>query len=1105
MSDDYNFNYEDLWFIKTVGKGSKQPLDAWGGYSQDYEEADDVYSHADVEDSSHDAWAVNGIQNIDHGEIALLIFDLDVHKAGPDFDIEDLTVPANTAIVKSQNGGFHVYFAVHSQRGSGKESDFEMTQDLTWDIDIRGSYVSHHVVAPGDIPGVTGDYELVQDESIAGVFNPGDAAETIRYKDEPLLEYQPDTAAADFEFEHSGDPPESMPACYHAGLELRLEDPEDATYNPHKVNTLTALCGIAAGYDLDEMVEHFTAEYPPGGNPVESDRGETEYQIETMARKMERGSLAPPSISSLREYGILGEDETCDCDIAYHGGDDDDGMSPAAMWEWWADARARGDIKETSVIPEQALRHVAAEHTTYDFESLGEDADEVDELPPKAHNRALSWVKHRWPEQRDLDLGEDEEVTARNYRKRDTAVYTWEDVRYIYEGGDGQPDKQGGRFAAVQLLRSKYDFATPEDTERLHLYEPDVGVYEPTAELIVDRELDANLGRFYSQHEKNEILGRLKAGTYRPRDEFEAGQIDGQYLCVENGVIDLDTRERLEHDPKYLFTSFLPVEYDPAAEPTEISTFLDDITRREEDKQTMLEMLGNTFLPSYDYESFLVLFGEGSNGKSTWYSVVRQMLGRDNVSSMTLQTLSDNQFAASNLLGKLANIGEDLPEKKIQDVGTLKDLTGGGETFVEEKGKQGFDMENRAKLMFAANRPPVLGEKSEAVKRRLLPIRLPYQFVPEPDSNDPNQKQAVKEGLVDDLTTDEELSGLLNLALDGLDRLRETGDFSLPESNDERLEYYEQFSDPIKEFAINCMENSDGVRVKKDTVYNAYTNFCRQNDYESSVDSVFWRQLRRTALNVSVVRPSADDSGRRVQYLDNTSFTEFGLKYVDEDSPNVIVDDGAAAESSAPKPTPIEAITPGYETITVDVLKVDTDTPPNGPSLSGTVEDETAPVDIVEWGDTSDFAASLEEGESYRIEKANIGYNSDGAIQAELVPNVSTLTSIQSGTGYTPGDDPDSGSDPEDAGSQSSLEDSTSDDEAVADGGKLDQKELDDKIEQWTTAKTDGSQGADRAAVAAAVAEELDEEKSRIEDRIDTLVENNRRVYEPAPDHLMVK
>lgn len=321
---DLELPYADLWYIKLINESDKNPLETWGGYSQDFEAAENVYSYEQVRESKQEYWGVVGITGEDR---YLLIFDLDVHKAPEGFDLDSVSVPTDTAIVRSQSGGLHAYFIVEDPDGPGKESDFAMRYELGWDIDIRGSYVKHHVVAPADIPGISGRYKLANDERPLTCHNAGDPGEQIRYLGdpeseqdygEPLLKHAPASGfGGSIAIGRDVEAPAEMPICYHRGLQIRAENPDDPNVNTHKVNTLTALCGLAAGYDIETMVTHFCEEFPPGAN---ADEIETKYQLKTMARKMDCESLAPPSIGTLREYGILEDSETCDCDIPYHGG-----------------------------------------------------------------------------------------------------------------------------------------------------------------------------------------------------------------------------------------------------------------------------------------------------------------------------------------------------------------------------------------------------------------------------------------------------------------------------------------------------------------------------------------------------------------------------------------------------------------------------------------------------------------------------------------------------------------------------------------------------------------------------------------------------------------
>jgi len=319
MTDSRRFDPTALLYIRTRGRSDKRPMDKWGGYDTDLADREHVYTHDEVEESDEDHWAVVDAVDGDHMTVSTLVFDLDIHKAPEDFDEDRVSVPDNTLLVKSQSGGFHVYFkVVNCDPGEFQESDFEMTQAPGWDVDIRGSAVSHHVVAPNSVPGVETPYEVVNDYRISTVTDPADAASRIQLDGEPLLEFNPDQSYnGGIEIDRDVEPPEDMPTCYHRGLQMRAANPEDDEgTNTHKVNVLTALCGLAAGYEVDTMVDHFVDEYAPGDN---ADTDKTEYQLKHLARNLDNGSYSPPALSTLRDYGILDESESCDCSIAYHG------------------------------------------------------------------------------------------------------------------------------------------------------------------------------------------------------------------------------------------------------------------------------------------------------------------------------------------------------------------------------------------------------------------------------------------------------------------------------------------------------------------------------------------------------------------------------------------------------------------------------------------------------------------------------------------------------------------------------------------------------------------------------------------------------------------
>ena len=59
-----------------------------------------------------------------------------------------------------------------------------------------------------------------------------------------------------------------------------------------------------------------------------------------------------------------------------------------------------------------------------------------------------------------------------------------------------------------------------------------------------------------------------------------------------------------------------------------------------------------------------MFLGSGENGKSVCLGYIESLIGKNNVSNISLQDLSENKFMRANLDGKSANIFPDLEQKR---------------------------------------------------------------------------------------------------------------------------------------------------------------------------------------------------------------------------------------------------------------------------------------------------------------------------------------------------------------------------------------------------------------------------------------------------------
>ena len=184
-----------------------------------------------------------------------------------------------------------------------------------------------------------------------------------------------------------------------------------------------------------------------------------------------------------------------------------------------------------------------------------------------------------------------------------------------------------------------------------------------------------------------------------------------------------------------------------------------------------------------------MLYGPGSNGKGVFIKLIEALLGLDNTSHVSLQDLERDKFAPADLYSKLANTFADLKSEKLYTSGMFKTLVSGDTIRAERKYGQPFSFRNYAKLFFSANKIPDSDDKSYAYYKRWL--ILAFDKVIEGDIKDTE--------LIDKLTTQEELSGLLNLALIALKQLHRDKGFK--DISVERIrQQYEENANTVKAF-----------------------------------------------------------------------------------------------------------------------------------------------------------------------------------------------------------------------------------------------------------------------------------------------------------------
>lgn len=418
-------------------------------------------------------------------------------------------------------------------------------------------------------------------------------------------------------------------------------------------------------------------------------------------------------------------------------------------------------------------------------------------------------------------LGEDDDLSDLNDRQKAASV--WDLLKHS----------------------DRYHVRVRRDNGSLWAY--DDGVWTSTGERALRHAAREALG---SMNYGSNVLAELKAQARAdPTVEVAPDDLglDPGYLAVENGLVDLDAAADGAGDdalrdlrPEDYALTRLPVEYDPDAAFDKWAGYVEEWAE-DGRADALQEYVGYCLhIGEIPIHRALLLVGTGANGKGTFLSVVRALLGRENTSSIELQTLANEKDAVADFYGSLANIDDDLSARKLgQGLGMFKKLVGGDRVRARHLYEDGFEFDAVGKHLYAANEVPDVNvpDDDEAFWRRWLMVEFPNHYPP--SERDPD--------LRDELTTDDALSGVLNWAIQGRKRLLEQGYFT----NEDRYaqgkrERWQAWGESVDKFISECVDRDpDADRLTTSDAHRRYAAWCRENGLDPVGQRKFTNTLKQ--------------------------------------------------------------------------------------------------------------------------------------------------------------------------------------------------------------------------------------------------------------------
>lgn len=424
-------------------------------------------------------------------------------------------------------------------------------------------------------------------------------------------------------------------------------------------------------------------------------------------------------------------------------------------------------------------------------DDIGAPFDMEEELKKEEKKTEKTKDKPKKEEKKEAKKGEKKTEKT----KKETKKEKEEENDDIGDGPHDGDKKLNNPYFYVKELMKDNKFLCFEGEEILYWFNSNTGTYSINGDSIVKKLVQKISNKDYRGVRKNHVsetialIQRNFMKTKPHEDEYK------YILLVSNGIIDMSVLKNSDDieikfipgfNSDYFILSGIPWKYMPGTDCLRIKRFLielvvgidkcklypdfnglyDNLTSEERAKsKTLLEYIGYCLLRSCDFKKCLILKGGPDSGKSKYTDLVEYFLGHDSCSGISLQEMRQ-EYNIAEVYGKMANIRAELSGKRLDDSSIVKIFINGDPVMGRIIRTRPTRFRPYAKLLYATNIIPAVSmSEDDSFFGKIILIDCPNKF-PRNDA------------FFETITTPEEMSGLLNAAIEGLKRLMKNKRFS---------------------------------------------------------------------------------------------------------------------------------------------------------------------------------------------------------------------------------------------------------------------------------------------------------------------------------------
>lgn len=375
-------------------------------------------------------------------------------------------------------------------------------------------------------------------------------------------------------------------------------------------------------------------------------------------------------------------------------------------------------------------------------------------------------------------------------------------------------------------------------------------------------------------------------GLHKRKVVWDAGGV----VATANGLLDLRTRTLGPYRPDAWCRSKIGQPYEPGAACPTLLRFLEScfVNLAAPERAAVIATIQEAFgamlsvkLLVREERKALFVLGPSRTGKTQLSTIARKLIG-DPVASPSVADVTGD-FGMQILLGARAWIRDDAvsEQDKIDPIRFKVLVTGEGVT-VNRKNKVPLDAHFEIPVLLTTNAMPRARDSSEAIYNRCIVIEMTC-VVEEDEARAAREALGLPgDSLVGEAIAEKEGPGILNWALDGLDRLRARGRYDPPGSVREANRRFRDDNNPVAAWMTAAIEKDATCKVARNDLRCSFNGWQREEmgaEARAWGGRQFFPQVRQLAPYANVSGGQADDGER---FVVGVRLTEAGLRFWDD-------------------------------------------------------------------------------------------------------------------------------------------------------------------------------------------------------------------------------